>query len=68
MPDMCDDQSMEVATSVGSSAGGETLIYIINKVCAWGPEQMAAPGSNAATVGARIPPKAEDRPGGSISL
>jgi hypothetical protein len=36
MPDMCGDQSMEVATSVGSSAGGETLIYIIDKVCAPG--------------------------------
>jgi hypothetical protein len=52
MPDMCDDQSIEVATSAGSSAGGETLLYIINKVCAWGSEQVGASLSNSMAVGA----------------
>ncbi len=68
MPNVIDHRFMEVRTGTGSSAGGETLIYIINAVCAGGSEQVAAPGSNAAAVGARIPLKAENRPGGSILL
>jgi hypothetical protein len=68
MPNKCNGRSVEVASGTDSSAGGETLIYIIDELCAWGSEQVAAPGSNATAVGARIPLKAEDRPGSSISL
>ncbi len=38
---------MEGRTGTGSSARGETLIYIINKVCAWGPEPVGVLGSNS---------------------
>jgi len=68
MPDICDGQCMEVATSASPNAGGETLSQMINMVCAWGPEQVDASGSNSTAVWGSISLDPYVPARGSISL